>query len=180
MSIHLNVTGDTADEFLAQFTALAHALGGVSTSAVAAKLVDAGQPVEAPQAAAEGEPAKPVRSRTVKPKEASSAPSSTDASSPPPEDGTAPATDPSSSSGSGTSNVDDTKSSDASSTTPSPETKPLVFDTDVAPKVVEYVQLLGRDAVAGVLSQFGVQKASQLSDPAQWQELLDALADAKA
>lgn len=172
MSIHLNVTGDTADEFLAQFTALAHALGGVSTGAVAATLVDAGQPVEAPQAAAEGEPAKPVRSRTVKPKEASS-------------------TDPSSSSGSATNSADETKVSEEPSTTqsekePEPSTvssegsKPLVFDTDVAPKVVEYVQLLGRDAVAGVLSQFGVQKASQLSDPAQWQELLDALADAKA
>lgn len=172
MSIHLNVTGDTADEFLAQFTALAHALGGVSTSAVAAKLVDAGQPVEAPQAAAEGEPAKPVRSRTVKLKEASSM-------------------DPSSSSGSATNSADETKVSEAPSTTqsekePEPSTvssegsKPLVFDTDVAPKVVEYVQLLGRDTVAGVLSQFGVQKASQLSDPAQWQELLDALADAKA
>lgn len=174
MSIHLNVTGDNADEFLAQFTALAHALGGVSTSAVAATLVDAGQPVEAPQAAAEGEPAKPVRSRTVKLKD------------------TAPAaTDPSSTSGSATNSADETKVSEEPSTTqsekePEPSTvssegsKPLVFDTDVAPKVVEYVQLLGRDAVAGVLSQFGVQKASQLSDPAQWQELLDALADAKA
>lgn len=171
MSIHLNVTGDNADEFLAQFTALAHALGGVSAGAVAAKLVDAGQPVEAPQAAAEGEPAKPARTRTTK-KET-------------------PSMDPSSSSGSATNSADETKVSEAPSTTqsekePEPSTvssegsKPLVFDTDVAPKVVEYVQLLGRDAVAGVLSQFGVQKASQLSDPAQWQELLDALADAKA
>lgn len=160
MSIHLNVTGDTADEFLAQFTALAHALGGVSTGAVAAKLV------EAPQAAAEGEPTKPVRSRTVKPKDAPVVTETAGGEPSPTEETTSATVKP---------EPENTPPSTGAS-----DAKPLVFDTDVAPKVVEYVQLLGRDAVAGVLSQFGVQKASQLSDPAQWRELLDALADAKA
>lgn len=53
----------------------------------------------------------------------------------------------------------------------------LDWDKDVAPKVTGFVKSNGREFVAGVLEQFGVDRASQLPEE-RWGELLDALADA--
>lgn len=53
----------------------------------------------------------------------------------------------------------------------------LDWDKDVAPKVIGFVKAHGREFVAGVLEQFGVDRASQLPED-RWPELLTALADA--
>lgn len=66
-----------------------------------------------------------------------------------------------------------------SSTAPPSEDTPatLDWDKDVAPKVIGFVKAHGREFVAGVLDQFGVDRASQLPED-RWPELLTALADA--
>lgn len=61
--------------------------------------------------------------------------------------------------------------------TPEPEAPALDFDKDVAALVLESLAVKGRDVVSGVLSQFGVAKASQL-DEKLWPELIAALKDA--
>jgi hypothetical protein len=61
--------------------------------------------------------------------------------------------------------------------TPEPETATLDFDKDVAALVLETLAVKGRDVVSGILSQFGVAKASQL-DEKLWPELIAALKDA--
>ena len=63
-----------------------------------------------------------------------------------------------------------------------PETPPagepaLDFDKDIAPKVLAVVAAKGKPVVQEILSQFGVERASQL-DEAQWPELVAALEDA--
>jgi hypothetical protein len=52
----------------------------------------------------------------------------------------------------------------------------LSFDTDVAPVVLRKVQTAGKPAVEAVLSEFGVERASQL-EAARWPELLEKLED---
>ncbi len=61
--------------------------------------------------------------------------------------------------------------------TPEPEAPALDFDKDVAALVLETLAVKGRDVVSGILSQFGVAKASQL-DEKLWPELVAALKDA--
>jgi len=61
--------------------------------------------------------------------------------------------------------------------TPEPEAAALDFDKDVAALVLETLAVKGRDVVSGILSQFGVAKASQL-DEKLWPELIAALKDA--
>ena len=61
--------------------------------------------------------------------------------------------------------------------TPEPEAPVLDFDKDVAALVLETLAVKGRDVVSGILSQFGVAKASQL-DEKLWPELIAALKDA--
>ena len=61
--------------------------------------------------------------------------------------------------------------------TPEPEAAALDFDKDVAALVLETLAVKGRDVVSGILSQFGVAKASQL-DEKLWPELVAALKDA--
>ena len=61
--------------------------------------------------------------------------------------------------------------------TPEPEAATLDFDKDVAALVLETLAVKGRDVVSGILSQFGVAKASQL-DEKLWPELVAALKDA--
>lgn len=60
---------------------------------------------------------------------------------------------------------------------PAPDVPALDFDKDVAALVLESLAVKGRDVVSGVLSQFGVAKASQL-DEKLWPELIAALKDA--
>ena len=50
----------------------------------------------------------------------------------------------------------------------------LDFDTDVAPYVLQVVKEKGKPVAQEILSQFGVEKASNL-DPAQWPELVATL-----
>lgn len=50
----------------------------------------------------------------------------------------------------------------------------LNFETDVAPHVLRVVKEKGKPAAQEILSQFGVEKASNL-DPALWPELVEAL-----
>lgn len=50
----------------------------------------------------------------------------------------------------------------------------LNFETDVAPYVLRVVKEKGKPAAQEILSQFGVEKASNL-DPALWPELVEAL-----
>lgn len=59
---------------------------------------------------------------------------------------------------------------------PEPDAAPLDFDKDVAPVVLKLVQTKGRDWVQDVLTQFGVERASQLP-PEQFAELIAALQD---
>lgn len=63
-------------------------------------------------------------------------------------------------------------------TTEEPSSTPaaaaLDFDTDVAPHVLAVVQSFGKPVAQEILSQFGVEKASQLT-PARWPELVAAL-----
>lgn len=53
----------------------------------------------------------------------------------------------------------------------------LDFDTDVAPVVLRVVKDKGKPVAQEILSQFGVEKASNL-DPSRWPELVAALQDA--
>ena len=55
--------------------------------------------------------------------------------------------------------------------------KKLDFDTDVAPVVLRVVKDKGKPVAQEILSQFGVEKASNL-DPSRWPELVAALQDA--
>lgn len=57
------------------------------------------------------------------------------------------------------------------------EPKKLDFDTDVAPVVLRVVKDKGKPVAQEILSQFGVEKASNL-DPSRWPELVAALQDA--
>lgn len=65
------------------------------------------------------------------------------------------------------------------STTPAPaaSASELDFDTDIAPLVLQVVKDKGKPVAQEILSQFGVEKASNL-DPARWPELVAALQDA--
>lgn len=75
--------------------------------------------------------------------------------------------------------------SESPQTTPEPSTTPataapaseLDFDTDVAPVVLRVVKDKGKPVAQEILSQFGVEKASNL-DPSRWPELVAALQDA--
>ena len=55
-----------------------------------------------------------------------------------------------------------------------PASAELNFETDVAPYVLQVVKEKGRPVAQEILSQFGVEKASNL-DPALWPELVEAL-----
>ena len=59
-------------------------------------------------------------------------------------------------------------------TVPAPSEKPLDFDKDVAPVVLNAVKVHSKEWVQEVLSQFGVARASQVPDE-QLAELLAAL-----
>lgn len=65
------------------------------------------------------------------------------------------------------------------STTPAPaaSASELDFDTDIAPLVLQVVKDKGKPVAQEILSQFGVEKASNL-DPSRWPELVAALQDA--
>lgn len=65
------------------------------------------------------------------------------------------------------------------SITPAPaaSASELDFDTDIAPLVLQVVKDKGKPVAQEILSQFGVEKASNL-DPARWPELVAALQDA--
>lgn len=60
---------------------------------------------------------------------------------------------------------------------PAAPTAELDFDTDIAPLVLQVVKDKGKPVAQEILSQFGVEKASNL-DPARWPELVAALQDA--
>lgn len=73
-----------------------------------------------------------------------------------------------------TTSEEDTSSA-STATSPSEAAAPaLDFDTDVAPFVLQVVKEKGKPVAQEILSQFGVEKASNL-DPAQWPELVEAL-----
>lgn len=55
-----------------------------------------------------------------------------------------------------------------------PEDYVEAFEEHVAPVVIDAVGQIGKEAVSGVLSQFGAARAREV-DPAQWGELVDAL-----
>lgn len=65
------------------------------------------------------------------------------------------------------------------STTPAPaaSASELDFDTDIAPLVLQVVKDKGKPVAQEILSQFGVEKASNL-DTSRWPELVAALQDA--
>jgi hypothetical protein len=80
-------------------------------------------------------------------------------------------------------NAGETPPATAEEAAPEPETatevaspSELSFDTDVAPVVLRKVQTAGKPAVEAVLSEFGVDRASQL-EAARWPELLEKLED---
>jgi microcompartment protein CcmL/EutN len=52
----------------------------------------------------------------------------------------------------------------------------LDYETEVAPLVLKAVDTAGRDKVKGVLDQFGVTRASQI-EPSRWPELVALLQD---
>ena len=57
---------------------------------------------------------------------------------------------------------------------PQEQPKELSFDHDVAPKVIAYTVANGRGAIAVLLEQFGVERASQIP-AARWPELIELL-----
>ena len=59
---------------------------------------------------------------------------------------------------------------------PAPAAKPLDFDKDVAPIVLQGVKQRGKEWVQDILSQFGVERASQVSDD-RMGELVAAIKD---
>ena len=65
----------------------------------------------------------------------------------------------------------------STSASDSPSRTELDFDTDVAPVVLRVVKDKGKPVAQEILSQFGVEKASNL-DPSRWPELVAALQDA--
>lgn len=67
----------------------------------------------------------------------------------------------------------DTDTTSAASAT-SPSEKLLDFDREVAPVVLEAVKVKGKPWVQEILSQFGVERASQVPDE-QFGELVDAI-----
>jgi hypothetical protein len=52
--------------------------------------------------------------------------------------------------------------------------KPLEFDTDIAPRVIAFTVANGREKMAALMDQFGVERASQIP-PARWPELIELL-----
>ena len=67
-----------------------------------------------------------------------------------------------------------TPTSDTGPTAETASPTELNFETDVAPHVLRVVKEKGKPAAQEILSQFGVEKASNL-DPALWPELVEAL-----
>jgi len=150
--IRIEVTGDTAEEVLAQLKGLVAPLSGLSSADL--KAVEDARVNKADDEAREAMQAactsatKAVR----KPKAA-------------------------------VGNAGETPPATAEEAAPEPETatevaspSELSFDTDVAPVVLRKVQTAGKPAVEAVLSEFGVERASQL-EAARWPELLEKLED---
>jgi len=140
--IRIEVTGDTAEEVLAQLRALA-VVDRIADAAVR-KEIRAASESTVPEIS-EGKPSR-------KPKAA-------------------------------VGNAGETPPATAEEAAPKPETatevaspSELSFDTDVAPVVLRKVQTAGKPAVEAVLSEFGVDRASQL-EAARWPELLEKLED---
>ena len=69
------------------------------------------------------------------------------------------------------------KASASSPTEASDAPSELNFDTDIAPLVLQVVKDKGKPVAQEILSQFGVEKASNL-DTSRWPELVAALQDA--
>lgn len=171
MGIKIEIDGFSAEDVLAQMRILVGA-GSVTAIAMATGTpspVNTGVVTAGVTAAPESKAASTRKPRETTKKE---------------EPATAPESSASTESGEPSSAPQETES--ASVTVPASEQvvehvaaeapRKLDFDKEVAPKVLGYVRLKGKPWVEEILNEFGVKRASDLSDE-QLPELLDTLAD---
>lgn len=153
MSIELRINATDPGELLVYLRALA---GVPATFAPAFVVEDA--PAQQEEPAADPKPTA-SRRRTTKTESADTAP------------------EPDGSTATQVSEPADAKpETNASSSDEAPE-QTLDFDRDVTPAVLNCVKAKGKDAVAEILQEFGVAKASQVGE-SQWGELIARLNDA--
>lgn len=167
MGIKIEIDGFSAEDVLAQMRILVGAGSVTAIADVEVRAERAAGNIPAPEAKAAPLP-KPRAGKTKEP-----VVSVTDADGSPATGSSAPADAP-----------QETES--ASVTVPATEQvvehvaaeapRKLDFDKEVAPKVLGYVRLKGKPWVEEILNEFGVKRASDLSDE-QLPELLDTLAD---
>lgn len=160
--IELKITDDSATGFFKQ---LAEVAAGFTFTAAAV----AHDPVMPEvKAAAQEEPAntKPTRGRKPKAEEA------------PATEGESAATTADSPTASAVAEKEPVAASPATPSEPKADTSTaLDFDKDVAPVVLGFVRSKGKPWVQDILSQFGVQRASEVA-PEQYGELVAAFQDA--
>lgn len=124
--------------------------------------------------------ATPVKTVEVAPEVAEAAPVDPTPSSPPAtETSTTQSSEPAPKSAAAAEATGNQPTTPEPSSTPAPaaSASELDFDTDIAPLVLQVVKDKGKPVAQEILSQFGVEKASNL-DPARWPELVAALQDA--
>lgn len=172
--ITINVTGETAEEVLAQIRGLVLSStdARATASAEANRVDDAAR--EAMQAARTSavEAARTTEDMEAKPKAARKQKIFAEEGKSASED-TQLAGEKSEASTDGTDTSGETISTSSTAASDASPSE-LNFDTDVAPVVLRVVQSKGKPAVEAVLEQFGVARASQL-ESSRWQELIDKL-----
>lgn len=157
--IELKITGDNASDVMKH---LAELTGGFM-------LTSAERPAaltEQPEPAAEDKPRRGRKPKAEPEVEAAAGQGAGESLDSGASDGDAPIT-----------KVEPTSGTTSNTEIPSDDSQPLDFDTDVAPIVLGVVRNKGKPFVVEVLSQFGVERASELK-PEQYGELIAALTDA--
>lgn len=165
MTIRIEVTGDSLPEVADKLLALAGQFGAVRSCGY-----DHTPNAETAAAMRELEDARAEKPKTTrKTKKAEPETEQEDAGNPSASADTEASSSPASSQDSGD------EKSDSGQTAPADASpSELDFDKEVAPVVIDAVQRLGKPAVSALLSEFGVERASEV-DPSLYGELVERL-----
>lgn len=137
MSYKIEITAGTMNELAGKLLAMAATMQAIPSDPVMPEVKEATKPTRKAKAA-------PVKEETGNVEAGNTSKSAPDAE---------PTEDP--------------QTTQEPSSTPAdvePEAKPLDFDKDVAPVVLQAVKQRGKEWVQDILSQFGVERASQVAD----------------
>lgn len=135
MSYKIEITAGTMNELAGKLLAMAATMQAVPSDPVMPEVKEAAKPARKAKAA-------PVKEET----------------------GNAEPVSPAEETSASSNDEQDTASAETAKSLSEPEAKPLDFDKDVAPVVLQAVKQRGKEWVQEILSQFGVERASLVSD----------------